>query len=157
MLFNRKPVQAATETLQHSGASAVPPAAPVASVAVPTAKVRDKRVIDISASMLSSHASWKPAGQWTGVYDLAVWLRLPQGSSRPLQLALRYTDQRGENTVLVDICKPGSFKSALLNGSVEIDVSGRVKEMALYLLSLPSDLPVGLDEWHFLPQIRRQS
>ncbi|WP_020209929.1 hypothetical protein [Gilvimarinus chinensis] len=150
MMFNRKSVQAATETLRHSGSSAVP-----GVKAVPSAKIRDKRVADISLSVLSNHGNWKPSGPWSGVYDLAVWLRLPQGATRPLQLALRYTDQRGENTVLVDICKPGSFKSALLNGSVEVNVSGRVKDMALYLLSLPSDLPVGLDEWHFLPQIKR--
>ncbi|MDO3380948.1 hypothetical protein [Gilvimarinus algae] len=151
MMFNRKSPQAASEAIQHAGSSAA--VAPLD--VVPASGIRDKRVTDIPTSLVSSHADWKPAGNWTGVFDLAVWLRLPKGCSHPLQLALRFTDQRGENTVLVDICKPGAFKSALLNGSVQVNVSGRVKEMGLYLLSLPSDLPVGLEEWHFLPQIKR--
>ncbi len=152
MLFNRKPVQAATETLQNAGASAVPPAVR----REPVVHSRDKQVTEIPASLLRSHAHFKPAGPWSGVFDLAVWLRLPQGSTTPLQLALRYTDQRGENTVLVDICKPGPYKSALLNGSVELQISGNVSHMGLYLLSLPGNTPVALDEWHFLPQLKRQ-
>ena len=153
MLFNRKPVQAATETLQSAGLSAIPPT----GRREPLAHSRDKQVTEIPVSMLRSHAHFKPAGPWLGVFDLAVWLRLPHGSTTPLQLALRYTDQRGETTVLVDICKPGPYKSALLNGSVELQISGNVSYMGLYLLGLPGDTAVALDEWHFLPQLKRQS
>lgn len=152
MMFNRKTPQAATEAIRHAGAS-------VRSAAVnnPFIKdeARDKRITDVPSSLLSSHASWKPAGAWQGRFDLATWLRLPQGCPVPLQLALRYTDQRGEHTVLVDICKPGSYKSVLLNGSIEVSVSGRVKDMGLYLINLPPDVPLALEEWHFQPQIKR--
>ena len=148
MLFNRKNPQAATETLRHAGAMAVPPARP-------SIGKRDKRIADVPVSSLSTHASWQPAGNWSGVFELAVWLRLPQGSQHPLQLALRYTDQKGEKTVLVDLCKPGVYKSALLNGSVTIEARGRISEVGVFLLGLPTDVPVGLEEWHFSPQIKR--
>lgn len=154
MMFNRKTPQATAEAIQHAGAGV-----PKAVVANPFIKQdnADKRVTEVPSSLVSAHASWKPAGTWQGRFDLAVWLRLPQGCPEPLQLALRYTDQRGERTVVVDTCKPGSFKSALLNGSVELTVNGRVKDMGLYLINLPSDVPVGLEEWHFQPQIKRKS
>jgi|GEM_PF-1346661 len=150
MLFNRKNPQAATETLRHAGVSGAPVAKPRS---LPSR--RDKRIAEIPATRLSAHAHWQPAGNWSGVFELAVWLRLPQGSAHPLQLALRYTDQKGEKTVLVDICKPGSYKSALLNGSVSVEAQGRVQDMGLFLLGLPGDIPMGLEEWHFTPQLRR--
>lgn len=150
MLFNRKNPQAATETLRHAGAGAAP-----VTPARPLPNKRDKRIADVPVSRLSTHARWQPAGNWSGIFDLAVWLRLPQGSAHPLQLALRYTDQKGEKTVLVDICKPGTYKSALLNGSVMIEAQGRVRDMGLFLLGLPGDIPMGLEEWHFLPQLKR--
>ena len=147
MIFNRSTLHAATETMQRAGTSVT--AADILPVQ------RDRPVADVSTSLVSSHANWQPGGYWEGVFDIAVWLRLPQGSMHPLQLALRYTDQRGEKTVLVDICKPGGYKSALLNGSVRLEVSGRIKEMGLYLLGMPKGQPIGLDEWHFIPQLKR--
>ena len=156
MLFNRKSPQAATETQRHAGASAARVAPASASPAVGKfVTKRDKRIADVPVSRLSTHASWQPAGSWSGIFELAVWLRLPQGTDHPLQLALRYSDQKGEKTVLVDICKPGGYKSALLNGSVTIEAQGRVRDMGLFLLGLPGDIPMGLEEWHFLPQIKR--
>ncbi|MDO3387908.1 hypothetical protein QWI17_18835 [Gilvimarinus sp. SDUM040013] len=154
MMFNRKMPQAATEAMQHAGG-----ATPKAVVANPFIKdaTTDKRIAEVPSSLASAHANWKPAGVWQGRFDLAVWLRLPQGCPVPLQLVMRYTDQRGERTVVVDTCKPGSFKSALLNGSVELTVNGAVKDMGLYLLDLPADVPLGLEEWHCQPQIKRKS
>lgn len=146
-MFNRKTsLSAATETLQQAGGG--PTSRGVAAS-------RDRNLVDIPVSLVSSHAHWQPAGFWSGVFDVAVWVRLPQGSQHPLQLALRYTDQRGEKTVLVDMCKPGSYKSALLNGSIALDITGRVKEMGLYLLGMPKGEVMSVDEWHFNPQIKR--
>ena len=144
-MLNRKLFNAATETLQHSGASAAPERLPS----------RDRHLVDVPASIVSSHANWLNAGYWTGVFDIAVWLRLPHGSISPLQLTLKYTDQRGEHSVLIDLCKPGSYKSALLNGSVSLEVTGRIKEMGLYLLGMPKGQVLSMDEWHFIPQIKR--
>lgn len=146
LMFNRKVLNAATETLQQSGGGA-------ASHSIPAS--RDRNLVDIPVSLVSSHANWQPAGFWSGVFDVAVWVRLPQGCQHPLQLALRYTDQRGEKTVLVDMCKPGSYKSALLNGSIALEITGRVKEMGLYLLGMPKSQAMSVDEWHFNPQIKR--
>ncbi|MBU2886534.1 hypothetical protein KO507_12245 [Gilvimarinus agarilyticus] len=160
MMFNRKTPQAATEAIQHAGLGAMKSAtngATRVTTGNPFIKdeVQDKRITDVPTSLVSAHASWKPAGSWQGRFDLAAWMRLPQGCPVPLHLALRYTDQRGEHTVMVDICKPGSYKSVLLNGSIEVVVSGRVKDMGLYLVNLPTDIPLGLEEWHFQPQIKR--
>jgi hypothetical protein len=149
MLLTRKSSSAAnTSAKQHDASASPKQQRPVR---------RDKRIAEVPASRLSSHARWQPAGKWSGVFELAVWLRLPQGTEHPLQLALRYTDQKGEKTILVDICKPGSYKSALLNGSVTIEAQGQVHDMGLFLLGLPNDVPLGLDEWHFVPQVKRQS
>lgn len=153
MLFNRNSPQAASEAIQHLGASVVDHMGDGQAEAAEQAL--ERRVIEVPNSLVSAHANWKPAGVWTGRFDLAVWFRLPQGCPVPVQLVLRYTDQRGEHSVLVDTCKAGEFKSALLNGNVEMTITGRVKDMALYLTDLPKGLPVGLEEWHFQPQIRR--
>lgn len=144
-MFNRKILNAATETIQQVGGG-------ISHEAMPS---RDRNLLDIPTSLVSSHAHWQPTGLWSGVFDVAVWIRLPQGSKHPLQLALRYTDQRGEKTVLVDLCKPGSYKSALLNGSITLDITGRVKEMSLYLLGMPKGQIMSVDEWHFNPQLKR--
>jgi len=116
---------------------------------------RDRSLVDVPVSLVSGHANWQATGFWTGVFEVAVWIRLPQGSTHPLQLALRYTDQSGEKTVLVDMCQPGSYKSALLNGSIALDITGRVKTMGLYLLGMPKGETMSVDEWHFNPQIKR--
>lgn len=149
MLLTRKTPPAASSSAKSHDASAGPKQQ--------RSVRRDKRIADVPVSRLSSHAQWQPAGKWSGVFELAVWLRLPQGTEHPLQLALRYTDQKGEKTILVDICKPGSYKSALLNGSVTIEAQGQVHEMGLFLLGLPNDVPLGLEEWHFVPQIKRKT
>lgn len=117
--------------------------------------VESRQVVNLSSGDISAHANWRPTGIWEGSFDIAVWLRMPQGCQHPLQLALRYTDQRGDVSIPVDIFKPSTFSCALLNGSIRLAVSGRIKNVGLYLVGSDEDLSANVEEWHITPQITR--
>ncbi len=124
--------------------------------AAPAKESATRHLADIPFSLLSEHSHWVPNGAWEGRFDAAVWLRAPAGLSQPLQLALRYRDSGGEKMLVIDRCHPGSHRSVLLNGSILLEVVGRVREMALVLLDMDRDTQVLLDEWHLVPQLRRE-
>lgn len=117
--------------------------------------VESRQVVSLSSGDISAHANWKPTGVWEGFFDIAVWLRMPQGCHHPLQLALRYTDQKGEVSIPIDIFKPSTFSCALMNGRIRLAVSGRIKNVGLYLVGADEDLSANVEEWHITPQSRR--
>ena len=110
-------------------------------------------LVDIPLSIIAEHSAWTSSGSWQGTFDCAVWLRTPGGLQHPAQLALKYIDNGGEKVIAIDRCQPGSHRTILLNGSINIAVNGRIQTMALFLMDA-SDTVIALEEWHVTPQQR---
>jgi len=72
-----------------------------------------------------------------------------------VQLILRYVDHQGEKSLFVDRCAAGSYRTVLLNGSILLRVSGRVREAGFYLMDDNDAGDVIIEECHFLPQYRK--
>ncbi len=117
--------------------------------------VKRKKMVNISTGHIQTHAHWQASGSWVGVFDVAVWIRMPNGCKHPLQLALRYSDEEGEKSLAVDVFMPSAFSCALLNGSVNLQVSGRIHDVGLYLVGAEGDLLANIEEWHLTPQIKK--
>jgi hypothetical protein len=115
---------------------------------------QERWLVDIPISILSEHSAWSSSGNWQGMFDSALWLRTPAGLTHPVQLALKYIDNSGEKIIQIDRCHPGSHRTVLLNGSISVSVSGRVRDMGLYLLGV-TDPDIVVEEWHMTPQQRR--
>lgn len=115
---------------------------------------QERWLVDVPISILSEHSSWSSNGSWQGAFDGALWLRTPAGLTHPVQLVLKYIDNAGEKIVPIDRCQPGSHRTVLLNGSITVGVSGRVRDMGFYLLGI-SDPEIVVEEWHMTPQQRR--
>lgn len=115
---------------------------------------QERWLVDIPQSALNEHSAWLSAGTWHGMFDCAMWLRTPSGLTTPVQLALKYIDNSGEKTLLIDRCFAGAHRTVLLNGSINMTISGRVRDIGFYLLGA-TDGDILLEEWHFTPQHRR--
>lgn len=111
-------------------------------------------LVDVPLSILSEHSSWTYSGNWQGGFDCALWLRTPAGLQHPLHLVLKYIDSSGEKILQIDRCQTGGHRTVLLNGSVTLSVTGRVRDMGLYLLGA-HDTIAAVEEWHMTPQQRR--
>ena len=57
-------------------------------------------------------------------FNAAVWLSFPQPLNKPVSLWLSYKDASGENTILVDEQALRDSSSAMLSGTVSIQVKG---------------------------------
>lgn len=57
-------------------------------------------------------------------FNAAVWLSFPQPLNKPVSLWLSYKDSSGENTILVDEQALKDSSSAMLSGTVSIQVKG---------------------------------
>lgn len=117
---------------------------------------RGSLIAEVPLSTLSYHSAWTATGHWRGTFDCALWLRTPQGLPNPANLAVCYVDNQGEKAVFVDRCAPGSYRTVLLNGSIDLSVSGRVTQIGLYLIGATDTCEVHVEEWHLVPQQRRQ-
>lgn len=126
------------------------------AVLTPSVVKTGYHLLDIPLSAVSEHSAWTNAGYWQGGFDCALWLRTPQGLAHPVQLAICYQDNQGEKTVLVDRCAAGSYRTVLLNGSIQLGVSGRIRNMGLYLVGVKGTAEVAMEEWHLIPQQKRK-
>lgn len=113
-----------------------------------------RHLLDIPVLTLSEHRAWSSTGHWQGLFDCAIWLRTPQGIAQPLQLFVRYVDNQGEKNVFVDRCSAGSYRTVLLNGTLQLYVQGRVRDLAFYLVGAGTGMNVLVEEWNFMPQQR---
>jgi hypothetical protein len=119
------------------------------------APIVDLQLTTVAPSQICEHSAFTSKGSWRGMFDIAVWLHTPAGVTQPLQLALRYRDAAGVQTIHIDRCGHGSHRTVLLNGSQPLRVQGAVQEAALYLVGVDPDIVVSLEEWHLVPQPRR--
>jgi len=122
----------------------------------PVEETRDWLVTEIAPHQFSAHRSALVQGNWTGWFDMAVWLKTPAGAMQPLQLELVYRDGAGEQRVAIDRCPVGGHRTVLLNASLPLTISGRVQWAAFVLKRLAPEAKVSLDLCHLVPQERRQ-
>ncbi|WP_341939382.1 hypothetical protein [Marinimicrobium sp. C2-29] len=119
-------------------------------------EARDWLVAEIPPRQFIGHRSSLSRGSWMGWFDMAVWLKTPAGALQPLQLELVYRDQSGEHRVSIDRCPQGTHRTVLLNAAMALSVNGRVQWAAFVLKQLEPEIQVSLEQWHFVPQERRQ-
>ena len=60
-------------------------------------------------------------------FNAAVWLNFPKPVNKPVSLWLSYKDETGENTILVDEQALKGSSSAMLSGTVSIEVKGSLE------------------------------
>lgn len=113
-----------------------------------------RHLLDIPVLTLAEHRSWTVSGLWQGQFDCALWLRTPQGVAHPLQLFVRYTDNQGEKNIFIDRCSAGSYRTVLLNGSMNFQAFGRVRDLGFYLVGASPGMNVLVEEWNFVPRHR---
>ncbi len=106
----------------------------------------------INSAVLSTHANYKSDKRWKGDFDVAAWVRFPEGLAESAQLVVTYRDQERKKSYLVDRCLSNRQTLILLNGTVTLDVDGAVDEISLCLKGLPDNAVWILDECHIVPK-----
>lgn len=119
-------------------------------------EARDWLVAEIPPRQFIGHRASVSRGSWIGWFDMAVWLKTPAGALQPLQMELVYRDGSGEHRVAIDRCPQGTHRTVLLNAAMALPVNGRVQWAAFVLKQLEPEIQVSLEQWHFVPQERRQ-
>lgn len=109
----------------------------------------EARILD--PEFLRQHPAWKPKQSWKGRFAVAAWFRFPEGLTEMVQLMLVYEDQDGQRSYVVDRCLPNRQTLILLNGVVDLEVTGEVSNMSLRLTGLTDDAVWMLDEWNIEP------
>lgn len=122
----------------------------------PVSEARDWLVAEIAPNQFASHKASLSQGSWMGWFDMAVWLKTPAGAMQPLQLELVYRDGAGEKRIPVDHCPAGGHRTVLLNAALPLSITGRVRWAAFVVKKLAPEIKVSLEQWHFVPQERRQ-
>lgn len=106
----------------------------------------------LNPRVLQTHAAYKPNRRWSGRFDVAAWVRFPEGLINTVELMIGYRDEERQKSYLVDLCMPNRQRLILLNGTVKLEVTAEVSEMSLYLKGLPDDAVWILDECHLKPK-----
>lgn len=111
----------------------------------------EARILD--PEFLRQHPAWLAKQPWKGRFAVAAWFRFPEGLTEMVQLMLVYSDQKGRRSYMVDRCLPNRQTLILLNGVVDVEVSGEVSDMSLRLTGLTDDAVWMLDEWNIEPSV----
>lgn len=115
----------------------------------------DLHLAEVPPRLFLGHPNAQSRTSWNAWFDIAAWLRTPAGVMQPLQLVLKYHDDTGEQQILIDHCKSGSHRTALLNASLAVPVNGHVRRAGLYLSGVDRGIVIFLEQWHMVPQERR--
>ena len=107
----------------------------------------------LDPALLKKHRHWNAAGKWSGQFTVAVWLRFPESLMENVQLWLNYRDGERRKSLLIDKCYANRQTLSLLNGKVNLEVSGKVVEMSLFLQGLSPTAAWILDEYRFEPHL----
>ena len=116
------------------------------------ASMENHELTMIDSAVLSTHANYKSDKRWKGAFDVAAWVRFPEGLTDPAQLVVTYRDQERKKSYLVDRCLSSRQTLILLNGTVTLDVDREVEEISLCLKGLPDNAVWILDECHIVPK-----
>jgi len=81
-------------------------------------------------------------------FNAAVWLKFSSPAKNPVSLWLSYKDGKGENTILVDEQYLGQSTSAMLSGSVSINVSGNLEYLRACCGGVGVNESFSVDELH---------
>lgn len=103
-------------------------------------------------SFLQNHRHWREQEAWSGAFNIAAWLRFPDGLCDMVQLMLGYRDRERRKTYPIDRCLPNRQTLILLNGVVQLEISGQVTDMSLFLTGLPENAVWILDQYHIEPR-----
>jgi hypothetical protein len=107
-------------------------------------------------ALLQRHRAWRANERWRGSFNVAAWLRFPEGLVEMVQLMLGFRDKECGpmqcKTYLIDRCLPNQQTLILLNGIVDLDVTGEASDLILYLTGLSEDAVWILDECHIEPR-----
>lgn len=112
-----------------------------------------QEIIRLDPALLRSHAAFRARGfrsreTWSGSFSIAAWLRFPDGLSHMVQLMLCFRDQERRRTFIIDRCFPNRQTLILMNGIVDLTVTGEVKDLSLCLAGPDDDVAWMLDEYN---------
>lgn len=107
----------------------------------------------LDPAQLKNHRAWRAKTLWRGSFNIAAWLRFPEGLVDMVQLMLCYRDQERRKSYVIDRCLPNRQTLILLNGIVNLEVVGEVTDMSLYLTGPAEDAAWILDEFHIEPRL----
>src|SRR5690606_32982737 len=87
-----------------------------------------QEIIRLDPGLLHAHAGfpkgYRSKGTWRGSFNVAAWLRFPDGLSHMVRLMLSLRDQERRRTFVVDRCLPNRQTLILMNGIVDLTVTG---------------------------------
>lgn len=102
----------------------------------------------LDPGILRTHPAWRARGNWRGSYSIAAWLRFPEGLTEVVQLMLCFRDQERRKSYVIDRCLPNRQTLILLNGIVDLEITGEVTDMTLFLTGPAEDAAWILDEYN---------
>ncbi|MCW8195867.1 hypothetical protein F6455_13815 [Proteobacteria bacterium 005FR1] len=106
----------------------------------------------LNPELLKAHSAWRAKGAWRGSFSIAAWLRFPEGLTEVVQLMLCFRDQERRKSYVIDRCLPNRQTLILLNGIVDLDITGEVADMSLFLTGPAEDAAWILDEHNIEPR-----
>ncbi|MGH1374186.1 MAG: hypothetical protein ACRBBW_19245 [Cellvibrionaceae bacterium] len=74
-------------------------------------------------------------GRWYGAFDALVWLNALTAFPEALHLELRYRDDKGEHSVLIDRCHFSKNPLLLLSNRLSVAFVGKVVTAELWVAS----------------------
>jgi hypothetical protein len=107
----------------------------------------------LDPDLLKAHNAWRARGPWRGSFNIAAWLRFPEGLTEVVQLMLCFRDQERRKSYVIDRCLPNRQTLILLNGIVDLEIRGEVTDMSLYLTGPAEDAVWMLDEYRMEPRL----
>lgn len=108
-------------------------------------------VASLDSELFKRHPAQRIKGRWRGRFNLAAWVRFPEGLSQDISLMLIYRDSERRKTCKVDACRANKQTLILLNSKIDLHVAGEIVEAALVLEGLNEHAVWILDEYRLEP------
>ena len=108
-------------------------------------------MVELEPELLKAQPAPRSKGRWQRRFTLAAWVRFPEGLNQRVALVLVFNDAEGRKTQVVDMCRANRQTLILLNGKIDLQITGEVEDMALVLEGLQDDAVWILDEYRIEP------
>ena len=93
-------------------------------------------------------------GTHTESYNIASWLVVNYNPGQPVALVLSFTDEKGERAVIVDEVREIGSLNLMLSGRVDLEVKGKIRDMAVHCTGLNVDNHIRVDELFVQPVVQ---
>lgn len=87
------------------------------------------------------------------VFNAAAWLKLAQTASRPIALAIRYRDERGEFAVVIEEATASETGALMLSGEARFNTTGLVESMQICCVGADANNIIKVEEVFVQPAV----